>query len=96
MKDQKTRMFPENTHGMQESVITSIILTTEFLIFSNDVRKSAPSPFMSKLLYICIDLVSFHLLLHLAGPFGIFLIGILDKCCYLPPYDGHSKHFLRC
>lgn len=37
MKDQKTRMFPENTHGMQESVITSIILTTEFLIFSNDV-----------------------------------------------------------
>lgn len=37
MKDQKTRMFPENTHGMQESVITSIILTMEFLIFSNDV-----------------------------------------------------------
>lgn len=30
-------MFPENSHGMQESVITSIILTTDFLIFSNDV-----------------------------------------------------------
>lgn len=38
MKEQKARMFPENTHGMQESVITSIILTSEFLIFSNDVR----------------------------------------------------------
>lgn len=37
MKEQQARMFPENTHGMQESVITSIILTSEFLIFSNDV-----------------------------------------------------------
>lgn len=37
VKDQQTKMFPENTHGMQESVITSIVLTTDFLIFSNDV-----------------------------------------------------------
>lgn len=37
IKDQQTKMFPENTHGMQESVITSIVLTTDFLIFSNDV-----------------------------------------------------------
>lgn len=37
MKEQQAKMFPENTHGMQESVITSIILTSEFLIFSNDV-----------------------------------------------------------
>lgn len=39
MKDPQAKMFPENTHGMQESVITSILLTSEFLIFSNDVCK---------------------------------------------------------
>lgn len=37
VKDQSTKMFPENLHGMQESVITSVALTVDFLVFSNDV-----------------------------------------------------------
>lgn len=36
-KDQQTKMLPENSHGMQDSRITSIVLTTDFLIFTNDV-----------------------------------------------------------
>lgn len=38
-KLKQTKMFPENTLGMQESVITSVLLTSDFLIFSNDVSK---------------------------------------------------------
>lgn len=41
VKDQSTKMFPENMHGMQESVITSVALTADFLIFSNDVSAFA-------------------------------------------------------
>lgn len=89
MKEQQARMFPENTHGMQESVITSIILTSEFLIFSNDV-----SIFYGKLKSNSKNVqLTCYFKSTTVGSFGVFLIGILDKCGNLSSYNGDSKYF---
>lgn len=37
-KDQEPQMFPDISRGNQESVITCILLTPDFLIYSTDVR----------------------------------------------------------
>lgn len=36
-KDQQPQLFPNNIHGMQESVITCLVLTGDFLIFATDL-----------------------------------------------------------
>lgn len=36
-KDQQPQLFPENIHGIQDTKITSIELTSDFFIFSTDV-----------------------------------------------------------
>lgn len=36
-KDQQPQLFPENIHGIQDTKITDIELTSDFFIFSTDV-----------------------------------------------------------
>lgn len=40
-KDQEPQVFPDTVRGNQESVITCILLTPDFLIYSTDVRLSS-------------------------------------------------------
>lgn len=37
-KDKQSQLFPDSISAMQESVITCLVLTNDFLIFATDVR----------------------------------------------------------
>lgn len=39
-KDQQPQLFPENVHGLQESVITCVALASDFLAFATDVSSN--------------------------------------------------------
>lgn len=89
-KDQEPQLFPENIHGMQESVITCISLTSDFLIFATDV-----------IINICFQIraysssISLLITCFLVGKSCILFIGILDHCNQLSSFNGNQKYIQR-
>lgn len=82
-KGKEPQLFPSNIHGMQESIITSLELTTNFLIFSTD---------LGNLLYFSLDAwMSVIKYRHAVGIKRIYVDGEGTKLLFI---DDHNQGYI--
>lgn len=93
-KDQEPQLFPDVSRGNQESVITCILLTPDFLIYSTDVSDPIVVPSVITSDSRSSRIVKNDNCVFSVGRFNLLFVGILDNGYQFSPYVRDQRHLL--